>query len=123
MIPLSTTFCRGGHGWCLSGRIARAMATLAAAEADLFLHLVVEVAIIRPGPIVGDMVHPISNARAGREPVIPLHPSLEPVLGAHAGRAALSGAVAANGVVAAGFTGGQAEELRRARASSARRIG
>src|SRR5205823_8964722 len=45
-----------------------------------FYDLVVEVAIIRPGPIVGKMVHPYLNRRQGREPVESLHPSLESTL-------------------------------------------
>ena len=56
------------------------MATLPRLKPKNFYDLVVEVAIIRPGPIVGQMVHPYLNRRAGREPVVPLHPSLEPVL-------------------------------------------
>src|SRR6185436_7380600 len=52
------------------------MATLPRMKPEKFYDLVVEVAIIRPGPIVGDMVHPYLNRRAGREPVIPLHPCL-----------------------------------------------
>src|SRR4026209_807674 len=56
------------------------MATLPRMKPTHFYDLVVEVAIIRPGPIVGDMGHPYLNRRAGREPVIPLHPCLEPVL-------------------------------------------
>src|SRR5688500_4790249 len=50
------------------------MATLPRMKPTCFYDLVVEVAIIRPGPIVGDMVHPYLNRRAGREPVVPLHP-------------------------------------------------
>ena len=45
-----------------------------------FYDIVVQVAIIRPGPIVGNMVHPYLKRRQGREPVIYPHPSLEPVL-------------------------------------------
>jgi error-prone DNA polymerase len=56
------------------------MATLPRMKPEKFYDLVVEVAIIRPGPIVGQMVHPYLNRRAGREAVVPLHPSLEPVL-------------------------------------------
>ena len=62
-----------------------------------FYDIVVQVAIIRPGPIVGKMVHPYLKRRQGREPADCLHPSLEPVLRADAGRAAVSGAVAAHG--------------------------
>ena len=45
-----------------------------------FYDLVIEVAIVRPGPIQGDMVHPYLRRRAGEEPVVYPHPSLEPVL-------------------------------------------
>ena len=62
-----------------------------------FYDIVVQVAIIRPGPIVGKMVHPYLRRRQGRERADCLHPSLEPVLRADAGRAAVSGAVAAHG--------------------------
>src|SRR5205085_4762251 len=56
------------------------MATLPRMKPDHFYDLVVQVAIIRPGPIVGQMVHPYLNRRAGREPVTYAHPSLEPIL-------------------------------------------
>ena len=56
------------------------MATLPRMRPDHFYDLVVEVAIIRPGPIVGKMVHPYLDRRAGREPVTYPHPSLEPIL-------------------------------------------
>ena len=56
------------------------MATLPRMKPERFYDLVVEVAIIRPGPIVGQMVHPYLNRRAGREPVTYPHPSLEPIL-------------------------------------------
>ncbi|MGH2400614.1 MAG: hypothetical protein ACRDF6_12315, partial [bacterium] len=90
------------------------MATLPRLKPKCFYDLVVEVAIIRPGPIVGDMVHPYLNRRAGREPVIPLHPSLEPVLARTLGVPLFQEQLLRMAMVAAGFTGGQAEELRRA---------
>jgi error-prone DNA polymerase len=90
------------------------MATLPRLEPDCFYDLVVQVAIIRPGPIVGDMVHPYLNRRAGREPVVPLHPSLEPVLARTLGVPLFQEQLLRMAMVAAGFTGGQAEELRRA---------
>ena len=52
------------------------MATLPRMKPERFYDLVVEVAIIRPGPITGKMVHPYLNRRAGREPVSYPHPSL-----------------------------------------------
>jgi error-prone DNA polymerase len=90
------------------------MATLPRMKPTHFYDLVVEVAIIRPGPIVGDMVHPYLNRRAGREPVIPLHPCLEPVLERTLGVPLFQEQLLRMAMVAAGFTGGQAEELRRA---------
>jgi error-prone DNA polymerase len=90
------------------------MATLPRLKPTHFYDLVVEVAIIRPGPIVGDMVHPYLNRRAGREPVVPLHPCLEPVLARTLGVPLFQEQLLRMAMVAAGFTGGQAEELRRA---------
>jgi error-prone DNA polymerase len=90
------------------------MATLPRLKPTGFYDLVVEVAIIRPGPIVGQMVHPYLNRRAGREPVEPLHPSLEPVLARTLGVPLFQEQLLRMAMVAAGFTGGQAEELRRA---------
>src|SRR6187401_2488073 len=90
------------------------MATLPRLKPTHFYDLVVEVAIIRPGPIVGDMVHPYLNRRAGREPVIPLHPCLEPILARTLGVPLFQEQLLRMAMVAAGFTGGQAEELRRA---------
>jgi len=90
------------------------MATLPRLKPTHFYDLVVQVAIIRPGPIVGDMVHPYLNRRAGREPVVPLHPSLEPILARTLGVPLFQEQLLRMAMVAAGFTGGQAEELRRA---------
>jgi error-prone DNA polymerase len=90
------------------------MATLPRLKPTCFYDLVVEVAIIRPGPIVGQMVHPYLNRRAGREPVEPLHPCLEPVLARTLGVPLFQEQLLRMAMVAAGFTGGQAEELRRA---------
>src|SRR3989454_6031856 len=90
------------------------MATLPRLKPTTFYDLVVEVAIIRPGPIVGQMVHPYLNRRAGNEPVVPLHPSLEPILARTLGVPLFQEQLLRMAMVAAGFTGGQAEELRRA---------
>jgi error-prone DNA polymerase len=90
------------------------MATLPRLKPTHFYDLVVEVAIIRPGPIVGQMVHPYLNRRAGREEVIPLHPCLAPVLERTLGVPLFQEQLLRMAMVAAGFTGGQAEELRRA---------
>jgi error-prone DNA polymerase len=90
------------------------MATLPRLKPTHFYDLVVEVAIIRPGPIVGQMVHPYLNRRAGREPVQYPHPSLEPILKRTLGVPLFQEQLLRIAMVAAGFTGGQAEELRRA---------
>jgi error-prone DNA polymerase len=90
------------------------MATLPRLKPTTFYDLVVEVAIIRPGPIVGQMVHPYLNRRAGREPVSYLHPSLEPILKRTLGVPLFQEQLLRMAMVAAGFTGGQAEDLRRA---------
>jgi error-prone DNA polymerase len=79
-----------------------------------FYDIVVQVAIIRPGPIVGKMVHPYLNRRQGREPVDCLHPSLEPVLQRTLGVPLFQEQLLKMAMIAAGFSGGEAEELRRA---------
>ena len=90
------------------------MSTLPRLKPTCFYDLVVQVAIIRPGPIVGQMVHPYLNRRAGREPVVPLHPCLEPILARTLGVPLFQEQLLRMAMAAAGFTGGQAEELRRA---------
>jgi error-prone DNA polymerase len=79
-----------------------------------FYDIVVQVAIIRPGPIVGKMVHPYLNRRQGREKVDCLHPSLESVLQRTLGVPLFQEQLLRMAMIAAGFSGGEAEELRRA---------
>lgn len=79
-----------------------------------FYDLVVQVAIIRPGPIVGKMMHPYMERRQGREPVRFAHPSLEPILKRTLGVPLFQEQLLRMAMVAANFTGGEAEELRRA---------
>ena len=79
-----------------------------------FYDIVVQVAIIRPGPIVGKMVNPFLMRRQGRQPVVYPHPSLEPVLERTLGVPLFQEQLLRMAMIAAGFTGGQAEELRRA---------
>jgi error-prone DNA polymerase len=90
------------------------MATLPRMKPDHFYDLVVEVAIIRPGPIVGKMVHPYLRRRNGQEPVGYLHPSLEPILRRTLGVPLFQEQLLRIAMAVAGFTGGEAEELRRA---------
>jgi error-prone DNA polymerase len=79
-----------------------------------FYDLVVQVAIIRPGPIVGKMMHPYMRRRQGREPVLYAHPSLEPVLKRTLGVPLFQEQLLRMAMIAANFTGGEAEDLRRA---------
>ncbi len=90
------------------------MATLPRLKPATFYDLVVEVALIRPGPIVGQMVHPYLDRRAGRAEVVYPHPSLEPILKRTLGVPLFQEQLLRMAMTAAGFTGGQAEELRRA---------
>src|SRR6201984_976652 len=69
---------------------------------------------MRPGPIVGKMVHPYLNRRQGREPVESLHPSLESTLSRTLGVPLFQEQLLRIAMIAAGFSGGEAEELRRA---------
>ncbi len=79
-----------------------------------FYDLVVEVALIRPGPIQGDMVHPYLRRRNGEEPVTYPHPVLEPILKRTLGVPLFQEQGMKVAVAAAGFTPSQADELRRA---------
>ena len=90
------------------------MATLPRLRPRRFYDLVVQIAIIRPGPIIGQMVHPFLARRAGRQPVAYPHPSLEPILQRTLGVPLFQEQLLRMGMVAAGLTGGEAEELRRA---------
>jgi len=90
------------------------MASLPRMRPQRFYDIVVQVALIRPGPIVGKMVHPYLNRRQGREKPDCLHPSLEPVLRRTLGVPLFQEQLLRMAMIAAGFTGGQAEELRRA---------
>src|SRR5262249_26917687 len=90
------------------------MATLPRMKPTHFYDLVVEVAIIRPGPIVGKMVNPYLERRNGRAPVRYPHPSLEPILKRTLGVPLFQEQLIKMAMTAAGFTGGQADELRRA---------
>jgi error-prone DNA polymerase len=90
------------------------MATLPRLRPKCFYDIVVEVAIIRPGPIVGQMVHPYLKRRQGVEAVVYPHPALEPILARTMGVPLFQEQLLRMAMVAAGFSGGEAEELRRA---------
>lgn len=79
-----------------------------------FYDIVVQVAIIRPGPIIGKMMHPYLRRRQGYEEAACLHPSLETVLKRTLGVPLFQEQLLRIAMIAANFTGGEAEELRRA---------
>ena len=85
-----------------------------------FYDIVVQVAIIRPGPIVGKMVNPYLKRRQGREQVTYAHPALEPVLERTLGVPLFQEQLLRMAMIVANFTGGEAEELRRALGSNRR---
>jgi error-prone DNA polymerase len=89
------------------------MAMLPRLRPRTYHDLVVEVSIVRPGPIVGGMVHPYLRRRNGEEPVVYPHPSLEPVLGKTLGVPLFQEQVIRLAVVAADYTPGEADQLRR----------
>jgi error-prone DNA polymerase len=90
------------------------MSCLPRLQPRCFYDIVVQVAIIRPGPIVGKMVHPYLNRRLGKEPAECLHPSLEKVLARTLGVPLFQEQLLRIAMIAAGFSGSEAEELRRA---------
>jgi error-prone DNA polymerase len=90
------------------------MASLPLNAPTRFYDLVVQVAIIRPGPIAGKMMHPYMNRRQGREEVSYPHPSLEPVLKRTLGVPLFQEQLLRMAMTIADFSGAEAEELRRA---------
>jgi error-prone DNA polymerase len=90
------------------------MATLPRMKPECFYDVVIEVAIIRPGPIQGDMVHPYLARRAGREQPTYFDPCLEPVLKRTLGVPLFQEQMLKIAMVMADFSGDEAEELRRA---------
>jgi error-prone DNA polymerase len=90
------------------------MASLPLNYPKTFYDLVVQVAIIRPGPIVGEMMHPYMRRRQGREKITYPHPLLEPVLRRTLGVPLFQEQLLRMAMVVANFTGAEAEELRRA---------
>ncbi len=90
------------------------MATLPRMKPKEFYDLVVEVAIIRPGPIVGNMMNPYLDRRNKRAAVTYAHPSLKPILERTLGVPLFQEQLLRMAMAVAGFTAGEAEELRRA---------
>jgi error-prone DNA polymerase len=90
------------------------MAALPRNYPTCFYDLVVQVAIIRPGPIVGNMMNPYMKRRCGKEAVTYYHPLLEPVLKRTLGIPLFQEQLIRMAMIVANFSGGEAEELRRA---------
>ncbi|HEV2113879.1 MAG TPA: OB-fold nucleic acid binding domain-containing protein, partial [Terriglobales bacterium] len=90
------------------------MASLPRNAPARFYDLVVQVGLIRPGPIVGKMTNPYLRRRQGKEQVEYPHPSLEPVLKRTLGVPLFQEQLLKMAMICANFTGGEAEELRRA---------
>lgn len=99
------------------------MAMLPRLRPRCYYDLVIEVAIIRPGPIQGDMVHPYLRRRCGEEPVSYPSPEVESVLERTLGVPIFQEQVMQLAMVAAGFSAGRADSLRRAMAAWKRRGG
>jgi error-prone DNA polymerase len=93
------------------------MSMLPRLRPDCFYDLVIEVAIVRPGPIQGDMVHPYLRRRAGEEPIIYPNEEIRQVLQKTLGVPLFQEQAMKLAVVAAGFTPGEADQLRRAMAA------
>lgn len=93
------------------------MAMLPRMKPRSFYDLVIEVAIVRPGPIQGDMVHPYLRRREGKEPVTYPKPELEKVLGKTLGVPLFQEQAMRVAIECAGFTPGEADQLRRAMAT------
>jgi len=93
------------------------MATLPRVQPRCFYDLVIEVALIRPGPIQGNAVNPYIRRRQGEEPVTYLHPRLEPILKRTLGVPLFQEQLMEMAVAVAGFSPAEADELRQAMAS------
>ncbi|SFB59304.1 error-prone DNA polymerase [Rhizobium sp. NFR07] len=93
------------------------MAMLPRLKPRTFYDLVVQVAIVRPGPIQGDMVHPYLRRREGKEPVEYPTAELEAVLGKTLGVPLFQESAMKVAMVCAGFTGGEADQLRKSMAT------
>ncbi|MEM8885717.1 MAG: error-prone DNA polymerase [Planctomycetota bacterium] len=105
--------CRGDTVGVFQIESRAQMAMLPRLRPRAFYDLVIEISIVRPGPITGGMVHPYLRRRKGEEPVSYPHPSLEPVLKKTLGVPLFQEQVMRLAVVAADYTPGEADRLRR----------
>jgi error-prone DNA polymerase len=107
-------FCRADTVGVFQIESRAQMSMLPRLKPRCFYDLVIEVAIVRPGPIQGGMVHPYLRRRTGEEEVTYAHPALEPILERTLGVPLFQEQVMAMAVAVGGFTPGKADRLRRA---------
>jgi error-prone DNA polymerase len=105
--------CRGDTVGVFQVESRAQMAMLPRLKPRNFYDLVIEVAIVRPGPIQGDMVHPYLRRRAGKEAVSYPHPALERVLSKTMGVPIFQEQVMKLAIAVADYTPGEADQLRR----------
>jgi DNA polymerase III alpha subunit len=115
--------CRGDTMGVFQIESRAQMAMLPRLRPECYYDLVIEVAIVRPGPIQGDMVHPYLRRRNKEEPVSYPSPEVEEVLRRTLGVPIFQEQVMQLAIVAAGFTPGEADRLRRAMAAWKRKGG
>jgi error-prone DNA polymerase len=89
------------------------IASILHTKPDKLYDIVVQVALIRPGPIQAKFVHPYTERRLGREPVTYVHPALEPILKRTQGIPIFQEQAMAIAMAIGGYTGSEADELRR----------
>lgn len=106
--------CRGDSVGVFQVESRAQMAMLPRLQPKCFYDLVIEIAIVRPGPIQGDMVHPYLRRRSGEEEITFPSEAIKDVLLPTLGVPIFQEQVMKLSMVAAGFTGGEADELRRA---------
>jgi error-prone DNA polymerase len=109
--------CRGDSIGLFQVESRAQISMLPRLKPQTYYDLVIQVAIVRPGPIQGDMVHPYLRRRQNLEPVTYPSPDIEHVLKRTLGVPIFQEQVIKLAMVAAGFSGGEADQLRRAMAS------
>lgn len=115
--PVYDMLCRGDSIGVFQVESRAQMNMLPRLKPQCFYDLVIEVAIVRPGPIQGDMVHPYLRRRNREEPVAYASPALEEALGKTLGVPLFQEQAMKIAIVAAGFTADEADGLRRAMAT------
>ncbi len=115
--PVYEMICRADTVGVFQIESRAQMAMLPRLRPRRYYDLVIEVAIVRPGPIQGQMVHPYLRRRSGQEPVVYPGPEVESVLSRTLGVPIFQEQVMQLAIVAAGFTPGEADRLRRAMAA------